>query len=327
MSTPERSPAVVPVLYVGGYTRSGTTLVGLMLDKLPGVASAGELRYLWRQGPLNNRLCSCGAPFRECPFWSEVGRRAYGGWDRVPLDELVDFEQRYLRVRFIPWFTLSRRPRGFARVHASYADHLARLYRAIRDVSGCSVVVDSSKDPTYGFALRTVPGIELRLVHLVRDSRGVAYSWTKTVERPEVVGERAFFDRFSPLETGYRWSLWNAAFDVLKAFGVPSERVRYESVPQSPDAVVRGIAALASANGAADDVPELFGGGEFVPASGHMIGGNPIRFSRGAMRIRLDDEWRNRMAARERWAVTAVSWPLLLRHGYLSKQAAGEGER
>ena len=326
MTTREHSPAV-PVLYVGGYTRSGTTLVGLMLDKLPGVTSAGELRYVWRQGPLNNRLCSCGTPFRECPFWSEVGRRAYGGWDRVPLDALVDFEQRYLRVRFIPWFTLSRRPRGFARARTDYVEHLAQLYRAIRDVSGCSVVVDSSKDPTYGFALRTVPGIDLRLVHLVRDSRGVAYSWTKTVERPEVVGERAFFDRFSPLETGCRWSLWNAAFDVLKAFGVPSERVRYESVPRSPDGVVAAIAALASANGAGDRVPGLFRSGEFVPGSGHMIGGNPIRFSRGAMRIRLDDEWRSCMAARDRWVVTAVSWPLLLRHGYLAKQTTGEGER
>ena len=46
------------------------------------------------------------------------------------------------------------------------------------------VVVDASKGPAFGLALAGAPGIDLRMLNVVRDPRAVAWSWKREVERP-----------------------------------------------------------------------------------------------------------------------------------------------
>ena len=70
------------ILYVGGYTRSGSTLVGRVLGEPPNTVCVGETHYLWSRGLIDNVGCGCGRPFRSCPFWSAVGDEAFGGWNR-----------------------------------------------------------------------------------------------------------------------------------------------------------------------------------------------------------------------------------------------------
>ena len=48
------------VLYVSGWCRSGSTVLGNVLAEVPGFFHAGELRYLWLNGVLgsgSNRRC------------------------------------------------------------------------------------------------------------------------------------------------------------------------------------------------------------------------------------------------------------------------------
>src|SRR5689334_4402568 len=76
----------VRVLYIGGFGRSGTTLLNRMLGELPDVCAIGETVNLWHQGLLRNERCGCGCAFFDCPFWREVGRRAFGGWSSIDPD-------------------------------------------------------------------------------------------------------------------------------------------------------------------------------------------------------------------------------------------------
>ena len=46
-----------------GSGRSGSTLITTVLGQLDGCFAAGELRYLWQRGMVDNRPCGCGAPF------------------------------------------------------------------------------------------------------------------------------------------------------------------------------------------------------------------------------------------------------------------------
>ena len=48
--------------------------------------------------------------------------------------------------------------------------------------------MDASKHASLAFCLRTEPAIDLRVMHLVRDPRAVAYSWTRPLKRPEAAG-------------------------------------------------------------------------------------------------------------------------------------------
>lgn len=55
-------------------------------------------------------------------------------------------------------------------------DRVSRLYDAICRVSGFSVLVDSSEWPLYAVFLNDL-GFDVRIIHVVRDSRAVVYSW------------------------------------------------------------------------------------------------------------------------------------------------------
>src|SRR3712207_7778115 len=77
----------VKVLYVVGLGRSGSTILSNSLGQIAGYFSAGELNFIWRHNVLENRLCGCGRPFRECPVWTRVMDEAFGGVDGVDRSE------------------------------------------------------------------------------------------------------------------------------------------------------------------------------------------------------------------------------------------------
>ena len=64
------------VLYIGGWGRSGSTLLDRLLGQAEGSFSVGEMRDLWLRGVLENRRCGCGEPFDSCPFWTRGRSRS-----------------------------------------------------------------------------------------------------------------------------------------------------------------------------------------------------------------------------------------------------------
>lgn len=61
------------VLFIGGWGRSGSTLLERLVGSMDGTVSVGEMRDVWRRGVMGNRVCGCGAPFLSCPFWEALG--------------------------------------------------------------------------------------------------------------------------------------------------------------------------------------------------------------------------------------------------------------
>jgi sulfotransferase family protein len=304
------SPA--PVLYIGGWGRSGSTLLSHLLGGLDGMVSVGELRYVWQAGPAANELCGCGEAFADCPFWQAVGREAFGGWDTVDVDEVLQLEADVLRHRNVPLLMFPRLFPGHARKVDRYAELTAKVYEAILKVSGARTVVDSTKNPPYAYFLRRAPGVGLRVLHLVRDSRGVVHSWMRKTERPEITGDAAYFQEFSPWRAGIRWMECNLAFDVLR-LRTPTARMRYEALAAEPAGeVARALRSL----GEDVDVSALTGGSVEV-AGQHSVRGNPMRFAHGRQRVKADEAWRRDMARPVRRTVLALTWPLLWRYGYL----------
>ncbi len=312
--TSSKRPAVV---FIGGFGRSGSTLLECLLARLDEVVVLGEVEHLWLRGVVDNQLCACGQPFAQCPFWSEIGARAFGGWDQVDVERVLTVKDAVARQRRLPK-TVRRRPAPQVRAGlAEYAGVHRAIYRAAADLTGADVVVDSSKFPPMAVALAHDPEVDLRVIHLVRDSRGVAYSWSKTVARPETeTGEP--MPRYSPRYSSEQWVSHNVALAAIPYLGRPKADLRYEDLVQDAARTVRDVwSAL--------DLP---GSGELpmVDASSiellgtHSVAGNPMRFRRGLTTLRPDEEWRDQMPAADRRTVTALTLPWLARFGYLRRR-------
>jgi hypothetical protein len=299
------------VLLIGGAGRSGSTLLDRLLGQLPGFVAVGELRYLWSEALGDNQLCGCGARFLDCPFWLEVGKRAYGGWDEVDQQQAISMARSVARHRYIPFLAMGdTAPERYRRRLARYLGMLAPLYAAISDVSRANVIVDSTKDAAYAHVLRRMPNLDFRLLHLVRDSRGVAWSWAKLVPSQDVAGREHYMRQFSPPVTGLRWMTFNLMVESLEWFGVPRLLLRYETLVANPSAALAAIASFVGRPAPAEALTFLKGNTAQLGVH-HTVAGNPMRLKAGDIDIRVDEAWRTSMPFGQRAGVAALTWPLL----------------
>ncbi len=305
------------VIFVAGAGRSGSTLLDGLLGSAPGVCSVGELRQLWRLGYMEDTACGCGLAFSACPFWREVTARAFGGAP-IEAEARHESQRQLIRLRNAARLAWPSRlsPELRAEAEAWHATQ-ARLFEAIAATAGADTIVDSTKNPMYGLLLASMPGVDLRVVHLVRDSRAVAYSWANRLKyEPGNEGRTPLFDLTSHRNAATWWTFANLGTELAPPLHRRYRRVYYEDFAREP---ARHMAALCRFAGIETVRPQegttdVFDLGE---APHHSIGGNPVRFHRGGITIRADEEWRRKLPRRGRLEVTAFTLPLLLRYGYL----------
>jgi sulfotransferase family protein len=313
--TPSKPPGTVRVLYIGGWGRSGSTLLDLVLGQAPGVFSAGEIREIWQAALVENRPCGCERPFRDCSFWQAVGEAGFGGWDQIPLSEIVRLRYSLDRPWSFPALPLSHLVKPVAARIQMYTGILQRLYTAIAEVSGASIIVDSSNLPSHAFLLRAMPGIDLRVIHLVRDSRAVAFSWRKHVKKRMSAGPSASLPRYGLGSSSLRWLLYNGLTQTLQPMHVPYAFVRYEDLVEAPRDEVGRLLRYAGLTGNAAE-PSYIEGHRVRLRRNHTAEGNPMRFVNGEVELRADQAWRHQMPLRDRWVVTALTLPLLAAYRY-----------
>ncbi|HYN19963.1 MAG TPA: hypothetical protein VE078_03310 [Thermoanaerobaculia bacterium] len=230
--------------------------------------------------------------------------------------------------------------------HAYTAQTLA-LYRAIRDVSGKTWLVDSSKPGALAMILARTPAVDLYMIHLIRDSRGYLWSLKKlydpssvpappsgdavlpgrgaeapAVDRGPDRGQRSLrlggggrpLPTLSTWEAAKRWIRRNLVAEWLRR-RIPRDRsirVRYEDLVSDPGSVLREIGHLVNLEmGALADA--LIRGEEMEV--GHMIAGNRLRMER-RIRLRPDTAWRDRLDPGDRRLFWLLTGWLMKSYGY-----------
>lgn len=311
------------VVYLGGLGRSGSTLVERLLAELHGVCSVGEVVHMWQRGVLENERCGCGEPFGGCTFWRDVGYAAFGGWAQLDVGRIMRLHGAVDRTRYIPLLAAPVLPPAIRRGLAEYISYYARVYSAVADVSGCPTVVDSSKHASLAFCLRWHSQLDLRVIHVVRDSRAVAFSWTRQVSRPDAATV-SYMASYSPTVAAGQWNAQNGALQLLASEGVPTLRVRYEDLATAPAATLARIADFAGIDRSSHEFGFLSTGADACWAdlhAAHTASGNPMRFTIGKIAIRRDERWRTAMPPGQRRTVTALTLPLLACYGYARRTA------
>lgn len=260
---------------------------------------------------VEDRLCGCGVPFSACGLWSEIVSRARSS-DEPDAATIAGQHDDLLRIRRLPslWRADPLAPGSSLEV---VVERLGRLYRAIQAATGADVIVDASKLPTYALALDLVPGIDLTILHLVRDPRAVAHSWNRTKPLTDRAS-RSVMMRQSTARSTLLWQTWNRT--VSRRWGSDSVRyvrVRYEDFVTRPyDELAR---VLEYVGGDVKHLP-LHGDHAVDLEPTHSVAGNPSRLDHGVIDLRPDERWREEMPTLKRLESTVLSSLTRRQFGY-----------
>jgi Sulfotransferase family len=298
------------IVYILAHSRSGSTLLARMLGQITGWQSVGEVRYVWSRGLIDNERCSCGQAFADCGFWGTVVREAYGAVDPAAAQDMAHAIRSGDRVWRMGPVGIHRFRRSRAARHRAEALRLIdRLYAAIATVGQASVIVDSSKSPSYAQLLSSVPGARVHLIHLVRDSRGVAYSRLRRLARGEL---QSMSPHLLVARTALEWVAVNDLAHRLSA-KVPSTLVKYEDLVADPGGTLRHIA-----QDMGQPVPNLafLDDADVVLPADHLVSGNQMRFENGRIPLRRDDEWQHKLSRGQILILKSLTFPWMHRYGY-----------
>jgi hypothetical protein len=227
------------LVYIGGYGRSGTTLLEYLLTENPQVVACGEIsRHLHRFG--SRKTCTCGRVLKQCPVWAPFAH-------------------------------------GVGKVTSR--NHEALALALLSSFTGYLAMVDSSKTAwgslRVPFRLRKRLGEEFLLVHLVRHPTAVCWSTMRTPRRRRE-SRLLTMPSVRCVRTAVGWTVANASSEIF-GWLYPRNymRLHYEDLARSPRPVLESLSSrllLASSSTGkrewADNRHQLYGNSmRFKPLS------------------------------------------------------------
>ncbi len=306
------TPSKIKILHIAGAGRSGSTIIEKALGSTRNIVALGEVSYLWERGFIDNTHCGCGQPFHECAFWSQVLDYAGDTLSKTDSRVIMNLARSVSRFRHLPLYSLMPFLPSFRKKVGSYGSLLQHLYEAAAKASASHVVIDSSKH-VHGHVLASMPDIDLYVVHIVRDGRATAHSWTRRKKYDESGDTKAFFPTFNPLYSAAQWLFDNLSAEYLRIRTKNSIRIRYEDFTNDPESTLSTILSFINEN---DPPPTVNSDKSIKLEVQHSVSGNPVRFTSGNTKILPDVEWKTKMPFWSRIAVSIVAWPMLLRYKY-----------
>ena len=159
------------IIFILGPGRNGSTLLEALLNQHDSTVSVGEVYRYWERFYKRETLCSCREKIQQCKFWSAVNEEILNNYPH-PLDlikseikEVLKYKNFYHLNKPNHWKTL----RG----------EVKNLYQAIFNISDNKIIIDSSKSPSWGIFLDTIPDFKVHFIDLRRNLVEVGNSWKK----------------------------------------------------------------------------------------------------------------------------------------------------
>jgi hypothetical protein len=304
-------------VFLASSPYSGSTLLSFLLASHPRVSTISDVSGTRRAAQMDTFRCSCGELMRECPFWTQL--RPAAAARGIPDLDLADFRLgfdgtqggalRSIRARSLRWSWLEHlrdralAPLGVARDMRDTAGRSWALAMAVMDLTDTDAFVDASKERLRIRYLDRYLPVPPRVIHLVRDVRGVVESTLRRGKRtdpgPAIARE---------------WARTNESIEQ-QLRELPSERqlsIRYEDLCRDVDGTLRGAFAFMGL----DPAQAL----ESLGHEQHMLG-NQMRLT-ATSDIRLDERWRESLDPRTEQAVVRAAAPAFAR---LYPERAGTG--
>jgi len=281
------------LIYLMGAGRSGTTALATLLGKSTDVVYLGELHHL-PEYTRNNSHCSCGESFTNCKFWSQL----------QPV--LTAFSTEEYRTQRDALESHCAVPRYIGTTFASgattYQTTNLALLEKVQELTG-KTGLDSAKYVGRALALSRNKHIDLRIIYMTRDPRGVIESFAKKVQTPKSTFNACIYYNVINLlaEIATRTTLRGK---VLK--------LRYEDLLANPLEKIATISEFTGING--NEIAARIRSN--LPFTiGHIVGGNRLS-NTASLRFRTSDQWRGRLSPAKRVLVYFLTLPFNLLNRY-----------
>jgi hypothetical protein len=304
------------IIYIGGYGRSGSTILGMLLGVNGGMFNPGEFRQVFidwlRQNTRNSDpRCSCGERLEDCAFWSPIFQRLMAEVPGLTVQEALVVTDRVEGIQTLGWYiTRPDHP-----ISQRYAAIWRTLAFGVAEASRARILIDLSKTSRAAalrpLALHRLAGLNIRFIHLVRDPRAVMWSvihrYKKSLHghplRRWLLAERALF--------GWTTSNLNAH---LTGFGkdMPRYRLRFEDLSCDPLPALERLGRELDL----DVTGSLEAVAQHRCISGEHIGcAGRIKYDRQVTFVPQPEAWRTGLPRRARW-IASLGWPLMQYYGY-----------
>ncbi len=308
----------------------------MLLGAHPEVITAGELTGTRTANPESYR-CSCGEFIIHCSFWQRVmSAMRMEGIDYSPWQAGTDIRESpdpFIRKMLRPLYRgpLLEHLRDLALYcYPPWHRHLqevqkrnAALVKSLSSLGNSKVVVDSTK---VGLRLKYLlrnRDLDVRVIRLIRDGRGVALTWTDEAAfadatDPSVRGGGSGRPpiQFSPAQRkrqisqgSHVWRRSNEESECLLRTLPRSQwlEVRYEQLCANPVETIRPIFEFL---GIDPQKLQL----NFRSVQQHVLG-NGMRLDKKS-EIRLDERWRTELNSDDLSIFNQIAGPMSHRYGY-----------
>lgn len=321
------------VAYILAASHSGSTLLAMLLDSHPEICSVGELK-VGALGDLDDYLCSCRRRLIACPFWSRIQDRMHESGEDFEFDnpgtDIRITDNRLLRRLLRPMVrsrlleifrdaVLTLLPAWHRHSRATQERNRSFL-AALTRLSGASVIADSSKVGVRLKYLLRDRKIDVRVIRLIRDGRGVALTYINPGEfadakeadmRSGGTGKSNDRTRADMPEAAREWLRANKEAEAIKRYldEEQSLEIHYEDLctdtVATMNAVFRFLGVATNAEEVIRDVDNIE----------HHIVGNGMRLDNDHTII-LDERWRGELSKAQLEQFDLVAGSLNAKYGY-----------
>lgn len=276
------------IVYLVGPGRSGTTILAAILASHPEISWYGELTHLanWNEPECT---CTCGEAVRECAVWKSRSVEEVVGPAMV---QARDLERNRAAIGAL------MNPGHFP---PEYCRSQTQLVQCLG--GGERILLDSSKWVGRAIGLSRCHGLDARYIYLVRDARGIVFSFGKAVQYRRGLLSACMY--YLAVSVAAQCAAWTR----LRGRCV---KIKYEDLVSEPDETLSRIGENIGID-MKEVSTKLAAGGEY--GADHGVGGNRWLKS-GTVTLRGDRAWRDQMAPWKRVLVHALCWPFQVLNGY-----------
>lgn len=262
-------------VYIASLPRSGSTLLGMILNQHPNCFNIGESFYWAKLNP-ENVICTCG--LKGCSVLNSVYKKIKNNSDILSITDTVATLDSILQ---------DSNPLSREQIAKIYSDNITRSCNGLNDLAGTfrkvtnrNIIIDTSSNVIMALGLTRFKN--WKIIILTRDPRGIIYSLKKAAIRHRKNIPKDLWHGYI-VDFLERTSYFCKSDNVLL--------VRYEDLCADPKVTINRICHFLKIN---FDVRFL----KYRRDKGHVLMANRMRFGKNDDIVQ-DNSWKTHLSREE----------------------------